>query len=379
MDRPLSPKVRLSDLGEVAAAVPALVGFVPHESIVLLSLRGPGGRRVGVTARGDLPPGNRSAAAMALQLAHGVARDDPDSVLVVVYSEDPDERELLPVGLPDAVVEGLPHRAVVHDVTRALTALRIPMRDAILVRGGRWWSYDCPYPCCAPGAGTPLPGGTSEATVATVLAGGVVERDRAALQARIARGPATDACAVAVQEVGTHRSWQAVLDALHRCRPGSTAALPDAVVAAVVWALTDLGLRDRALGLALGADAVAAETLWTECTRRAPAPLDAAPATLLAVSAWLRGDGAMANIAVHRALTSRPGYRLAELVADGLAAGIPPAEVRTLIADAVGDGGRRRGGRVTVRAVRGAATPRRGRARPGRTARSRTRRSSCRA
>ena len=73
-----------------------------------------------------------------------------------------------------------------------------------------------------------------------------------------------------------------------------------------------------------GADAPAAEILWTECTRRAPAPLDAAPATLLAVSAWLRGDGAMANVALARALAGEPGYALARLLAQALAACVPP-------------------------------------------------------
>ena len=99
----------------------------------------------------------------------------------------------------------------------------------------------------------------------------------------------------------------------------------------MLWALSDVRVRDRALGLALGDDAAAAETLWTECTRRAPAPLDAAPATLLAVSAWLRGDGAMANIALDRALTSRPGYTLAGLLAQGLTACLPPEDLRTMV------------------------------------------------
>jgi hypothetical protein len=108
------------------------------------------------------------------------------------------------------------------------------------------------------------------------------------------------------------------------------------LVARVLGALQDPAVRDRALGLSLGDDAPAAETLWTECTRRAPEPLDAPPATLLAVSAWLRGDGAMANIALARALDSDPGYRLATLLHPALAACLPPAELRALIAASTG-------------------------------------------
>jgi hypothetical protein len=89
------------------------------------------------------------------------------------------------------------------------------------------------------------------------------------------------------------------------------------------------------MGLAVGDDADAAEVLWTECTRRAPAPLDAPAATLLAVSAWLRGDGAMANVALDRALSGDPGYHLARLLASALAECVPPAEIRALVASAV--------------------------------------------
>jgi hypothetical protein len=43
----------------------------------------------------------------------------------------------------------------------------------------------------------------------------------------------------------------------------------------------------------------------------------------------------MANVALDRALTSLPGYRLAQLLSAGLAAGLPPSDVRALIAGTV--------------------------------------------
>jgi len=107
-------------------------------------------------------------------------------------------------------------------------------------------------------------------------------------------------------------------------------------VARLAWGLRDADLRDRALTLALGESAPGAEVVWTELTRRAPAPLDAAPATLLAVSAWLRGDGALANVALDRALDSEPGYTLAGLLRTALDACLPPAVVRQVIREAGG-------------------------------------------
>jgi hypothetical protein len=55
-----------------------------------------------------------------------------------------------------------------------------------------------------------------------------------------------------------------------------------------------------------------------------PAANAAAPACLLAATAYLAGDGAMANIAVDRALLVDPDYRLAQLLGDALQTGMPP-------------------------------------------------------
>jgi hypothetical protein len=133
-------------------------------------------------------------------------------------------------------------------------------------------------------------------------------------------------------------AWPAVRGAVAARRPdgpAATALLPAEDLALVVWGLQHTTVRDRALGLALGADAAAAEALWTECTRRAPSAVAAAPATLLAVSAWLRGDGAMAGVALAHALRSDEGYELARLLSKGLAACVRPDEIRELITHSV--------------------------------------------
>ncbi len=335
--------VRVRDVGEIAAGLPHLLGFRPRESVVLVSLGGESGRRVGLTVRADIPPpeDNRSLAGV---LARSLCTDRPDGALVLVVSEVADDEVL--------ALRGLPHHDLVWEMCRALSRLDVPAADPVLVRDGRWWSYDCPDPCCAPGAGTPLPAGVTELEVASIATGSVVESAREDLVARIAppldqdRGAMAAVCTrIAVECSATIldtglvslalESWSAVTAAAARCRPGAPAArLTDEEVARVVCGLRDGVLRDRALNLALGDEPAAAEQLWTECTRRAPAPLDAAPATLLAVSAWLRGDGAMANVALDRALTSDPGYGLARLLSQALAACVTPSDLRALLLDA---------------------------------------------
>ncbi|MGY1826401.1 DUF4192 domain-containing protein [Blastococcus sp. SYSU DS0541] len=339
-------EIRLSDPGEVAAALPHLLGFHPAESVVLVGLGGPSGGRVGLIVRGDLPSPAEGARAARL-LVGSLRRDRPAAALLLVVSEAPDDPA--PAG-EELVV--LPHRPLVHELVQALAAAGVAARDVLLVRRGRWWSYDCPHPCCAPSAGTPLPGGVSALAAAAVCTGQVVAPDRAALAERLDAPPGSaagmrEACvraasgrAARLREVGrpalTGEWWAAVRQAVARCRPGPSGEGPldDDDLAALGWALRDVRVRDRALQLALGADAAAAEVLWTVCARRVPAPLDAAPATLLAVSAWLRGDGAMAGIALDRALDSDPDHTLARLLRQALDACLPPAGLRDLLEQA---------------------------------------------
>jgi len=335
---------RIRNRGEVAAALPHLLGFHPRESLVLLGLGGDSGRRLGMTVRADLPPAEH-AGSLAAALARSLSTDQPDGALVVVVSEAPDD------GPPDR--PELPHRALVRETVRALAAVGVRADDTLFLRSGRYWCYDCPCGHCRPGRGTPVPTEVTELEVASIATGTVVERGREGLLTRIAPPPGRDRgaiaaacarvaveCSAAVLDSGLEavaaESWTAVTDAVARCRPGAApvCGLSDTEVARVVWGLRDGDVRDLALTLALGAESAAAEQLWTECTRRAPAPLDAAPATLLAVSAWLRGDGAMANVALDRALTSEPRYGLARLLREALAACVTPSELRALLAEA---------------------------------------------
>ncbi len=76
----------------------------------------------------------------------------------------------------------------------------------------------------------------------------------------------------------------------------------------------------------LGEHAQAAENLWITLVRKAPAPELAEVATLLAVSTYVRGEGALAHIAIERALDADPAHTLADLIRHTLDSGIPPSE-----------------------------------------------------
>jgi hypothetical protein len=90
-----------------------------------------------------------------------------------------------------------------------------------------------------------------------------------------------------------------------------TVLLQHPAVRDLAWQLTDGHVEDL--------------PLWTDLTRRAHHEVVAAPATLLGLAAWRCGDGALAAVALDRALQADPGHRMAVLLARALRAGMPPS------------------------------------------------------
>ena len=68
--------------------------------------------------------------------------------------------------------------------------------------------------------------------------------------------------------------------------------------------------------------------LWTDLTRRARPGYVAPAASLLAFAAWQCGNGALANIALERALADDPRYSMARLLRGVLDAAVPPRLAR---------------------------------------------------
>jgi len=97
---------------------------------------------------------------------------------------------------------------------------------------------------------------------------------------------------------------------------------------AMAAALRRPWFRDEALAACAGDAAPEAEQLWAALARTSPGADAATPAALLAVSALLRGDGALANVALDRALGADPGHRLAHSLRAALDGGWGPREIR---------------------------------------------------
>ncbi len=100
--------------------------------------------------------------------------------------------------------------------------------------------------------------------------------------------------------------------------------LSDEIVVRLARELSDHQVRDACLLSAGPEQAMAAEWLWAALTRMTPAPERAEAACLLAVSAYLRGDGALAGVALECAEEADPGHQLTSLLRQVQQAGLPP-------------------------------------------------------
>jgi hypothetical protein len=310
------PVARLSSPGDIVATVPALCGFQPADSVVVLSLRGPR-RRLGLTVRLDLPPPALAADAAA-SLAARVVQDGGTAAVVVVYGDVPDP-------------------ALVDELVGAGEAQGVRVVEALHVADGAWTSYRCTGPCCPP-TGTPVGAAPPLVQAEHALEGRAVLGSRQELVRSLAP-PATQgeevaaaraAWAAAVDRKGTRAVRRAGLlraDALvaHVAGGGTVSAAAAAELSVLL--LEDVAARDEVATWGLErADAVLA--LTEQVARLVGPPFDAPVCSVLAWVAYARGDGARANVALDRALRADPSYSLALLLRAALDGALPPAEVR---------------------------------------------------
>jgi len=322
--RQARPPVRIRSAAGLLAVIPHLIGFTPEASLVVLGTIRPDGR-VEITLRYDLPdpPDHGTAADIAGHAAGVLAAQHLTGALVVGYGPGP---AVTPVA--DAIRATLPRAG-------------LELLDVLRVHEGRYWSYLCSDPSCCPPAGVPFDPGCHPDGAALAAAGRPVLADRAALAATIVplTGPDADAMRAATRRAaqaagrlitreglaGLDRpGLAAVRHMIGIYRDGGSVTSPD-VHAWLAISLARLRIRDDAWARMDPGHRDAHRRLWTDLVRRAQPGYIAAPASLLAFTAWQCGEGALANIALDRALTDNPGYSLALLIRDAIGAGAPPS------------------------------------------------------
>jgi hypothetical protein len=314
--------------------VPHLLGFHPAKSLVVLGIGGPHAR-IRLAFRYDLP-------------------DPVDDVLsedIAAHATTVLAREHLTMAILIGYGTGQAVTPVIDVVQSALRAAAIDIQDALRVQEGRYWSYRCSDPSCCSPDGVPYDSAAHPATAALEAAGLSVHADRDELVNTLARIPEsvegiTDSVELAraranhlieqAMVVGSEGDLfqpvadagrKAIRQAVTACRRGQVPASYDEL-AWLGLVLQDMRVRDDAWARMDPQYSDAHQSLWTTMLRHLPSELTPAPASLLAFVAWQAGDGALASIAIERALDADPDYTMALLIADALQAGLPPSVAR---------------------------------------------------
>jgi len=321
------PDFELNRPGAVIAALPAVLGFVPEKSLVVISIDD-----------GDLGSVMRVDLSEALPdrigpLAEVASSAGPEAAIAVIVDADG-------AGCPMCNEE---YRDLCATLTEELAQRDIVVWAAHVVdrvaAGGRWHCVDG----CGAGGVIDDPS-ASPLAVAAVLDGRRLYARRADLQAVVAVDERAGSAALAAL-IGEHAASR---DAAHRADPsacvrcdvedaiaaagrvGDGQRLSDAELARLACALGDVEVRDTLYALAVGQSAGEAESLWALLSRNLPTPWRVEALVLVAFSAYVRGDGPLAGVALEAALRCQPEHRMAGMLDTALQSGLRPEHIREL-------------------------------------------------
>ncbi|WP_188827684.1 DUF4192 domain-containing protein [Nocardia camponoti] len=332
------PTVRVDEPGDLIAAIPALLGFTPERSLVLAMLC-PGGHRgaevIEAVMRFDLDS----------LVEPGALEQFTDCVVSICVREQ--AVGVLAVQVDDRAGPSL-----------AITRLRVALLDALAGQGvpirGAWTvgsiSAGARYrDLFDPGAGGVVPDPSSSlVAVSQVLDGRPIRQSRADLIALLAPDELRRA---GVQRLlcGAARSYHRDVAAARRI--GRDAEQQRQMLEWILWQIADVEsgeprtnadlariavlvrdqpIRDVMYGIALGEHAEAAELLWTQLARATVDRDRAEAASLLGYSAYVRGDGPFAGIALGLAVEADGDHTMSVLLETSLQAGLRPDRLHKL-------------------------------------------------
>lgn len=345
-----SPPVDLKLRGPtgLVAAVPAFIGFHPHESLVVVCITAAG--LIGPIARVDLERADQpSSRAIAEQLT-GYAMRYAALVALVCYTERPDRPALL-----EATVA-------------ALDSAKMPILDVLSVRDGLI-RHARTAAAEAADHGTPEPQDDDPQVAALALVnvegGRALLPDREALRASIAppagnalsdaRAAVVGACeeltrlpldATPIDDLLTDRAGVAMTRAHQQLLDAGQVGAHTA--AELIVLVANVATRDAVIARAVAEQDPTWVATFISVATRCPPEESAEICSVLAVVAYRYGDGALSQVAIDRCLAAEPEHRLAHLMLACMTSGISPTELADLAGPLPADHPappRRRGGR----------------------------------
>ena len=266
-------------------------------------------------------PTDLSIAAYDLLASH-LQREGSTGALLVAY-------------VPDGRSDG---EGVLSDLAAALHRIDLKVEESLLIQAGRYRSTLCSDLQCCPSNGRDVPAiDSSRIAMEHVVAG------RAMPFANLeALTESISALVIADDEkwlarVSKFKVSEKSDDLTKLQRDGATAVIDLAgefalgrggedleLIARVIGRLSDIQVRDFALGSHTDEDIDNFFLMWRHLMRMAPPGFVAPIASLFAALAYESGDGALAHRALDRALADINGYSLALLLRRVFTAGWPP-------------------------------------------------------
>jgi hypothetical protein len=324
-------QVKLRDPGDLIAAVPHLLGFWPTNSLVICAHTGLVGSQVALCLRANLPEPQHYRV-LAEQLRSPVLRAGVTAVTLLVVCDS--------AGSPPLP---LAHAGLIKTVSRVFAESGVAVQHELwtssITHGASWWCYDN-FEC---NGQVPDPA-TSELAAASAAEGIITYHSREEMRATLEPADKTplasrgERIAMALdQRPDESRAMKLVADAIADLREGTFVLDEDRVVDLAV-ALSHVRARDSCLRPTVTQLGLTVERMWIDLTRAMPPPYRAEPAALLAVTAFLRGDGALAGVALEAALQANPSHEVSTMLRRAMDVGYPPADVAAAVAKGVPDG-----------------------------------------
>lgn len=332
--------VRMRGPADMAELLPYLMGFYPDDSIVAVGLQGPGLHQGGVI-RVDIPddpdqwgPVAKETVRLLVELSEQRACRPKQVLLYLCRDIDDGDRR--------AVVDQLAPLA--GRLAGEFQNSRIKVKESLCVASGRWWSFLCADTGCCDPAGTPVrPAHLPSAAAAAATFAGLAPRgSRKAILAELVPigPPEEDAQRRAIDRVGpqlirelaggraaTVNRTAILFDrAMADFRAGAR-TMPADHAARLLVGLQDRLARDRGAEYVESGELGPAQCLWRFLVQRCVPPFEryaVPPMTLLAWTAWVGGDTAMARVVLSRVLEIDPGYTLAALLHESINSGLHP-------------------------------------------------------
>lgn len=313
---------------DLLVEIPALIGFQPEESVVLLLTAG---KFVQCVMRVDLEGDLGEIAIRGISIA---TRAKADAVTLIIYTNASDRE------------------ALHEDVTRALglfTEHGVRVHDALLVARERFWSFLCDDPGCCPPEGLEIPGRTPVLEAERVAHGELrVLPTRSEVEQiyrpRPSDAPSASAMAAAsfvlegrtpVQHAELAFEALTTLCALEEDNGNADVDqdLDESLRGVLLHALDVTHTRDYVLGKAAltWADLGPASRCLTRTAITAPE--DRRPRVAAAAAALIAAQGG-SPVAFWSMIELAEDQSLAHLLASGVEAGFPPHEMRAVLADA---------------------------------------------